>query len=805
MSRGSAERRSVPSDPPDVLPAPASRSLSGRFARRLRDASNRPYLVASILLVLFAAVLLLQTYQGAPVPPGFDSADWTQRSYGFVGLAHPPEQAVGSPFVYPPLIFPFLGLLVLATQSPLYPGFIFATLLLLAFGLSTIHLSRRFLATGPAQVGFVAAAVLNGTTLSMLYWGGYPNFAAFLLVNEAFVCMVGFLRTRSSSYALAMWGFVALTYLDHTLTFALLVAELCFGFLLYALVERRAWNLVWDRGNLGGLAVLAATIGAYTAVTSVRKVSQPSYLFSNPAAYSLNNIGQLFTPLSTEPAFFPAGSAVYLAPGATVALLVGSALALLVAVAIVARSRRPWLSAPAMLAVAWLVTTLVVPVAGWYAHIDTVYNRFLYFLPVPLALVAAVAFDRWTLSKRAGATADPAPSSSEPRVAGGSDRPAGRRTLRATAAVDIGLFVVVVLLIGTVTVPTASHLEKVDTGLTHDQFFLQAMHALKGNPQSGSVLAAASVVRWTEALTDRGAYEIGPTWLLFFPWQIVNDQETYFALNGQGAETNNQVAFSYSGLGAPGAVQSAPMYSVLYQGINFPVLRVLPSSMNVTVANGSGSSTRPVAALGTGSLQLPDPTGGATLTGIAPGAQVVQTAALGAGGSGWLNFTISPLNGSDVTSFAVTLAGFPVSAQLLNPSPLAGAAVSGSTLYWNLSAGVGPLPDPVAIDTAVAMTPAPAASSVVPGAATPTAVLRFADPTPGTPFHISLAVATTPTSNPAVRLPTILNTTGFLVSYDIHFLLLPNRVDYLPTAHLFEQAFGYRSFFVNSEWLILQG
>ncbi|MCI4330744.1 MAG: hypothetical protein L3K19_02710 [Thermoplasmata archaeon] len=791
--------------PPEAAPRPAPLGF-WQLWKRLQRAGNRPYLVASLLLVLFAVTVLLQTYQAAPVPPGFDSADWTQRSYGFVGLPHPPVMAVGSPYVYPPLIFPFLGILARLTQSALFPGFIFASLMLVGFGLTTIHLSRRLLATGPAQVGFVAAALLNGTTLSMLYWGGYPNFMAFLLVNEAFVCLIGFLRTQRRLYAVGMWGFVALTYLDHTLTFALLAAELVFGWLLVSLFERGARRLVFNRGNLAGIALLAGTVAVYTAVTSVQKISHASYLYSNPAAYPLNNIGQIFLPLGSEPAFWPAGAPLYLSVDAAIAVLLISSVLVLVPL-LGARWKWPRLvSTEALLAGGWLVTCLAVPVLGWYAHVDTVYNRFLYYLPVPLALMVAVVGDRWILERNAHIVPAGSPiATTPPSAPPEAGRTTRRGTIRSGWGVDVGLFVVVVLLISTVTLPTATRLERIDTGLTHDQFFLQAMHALKGNPQTGSVLAAASVVRWTEALTDRGAYEIGPTWLLFFPWQITNVEETYFALNGQGAITNNEAAFSYSGLGAPGAVPSTPMYSVLYEGINFPVFRVLPSTLNVSVQNGSGTVTRTASLPGGGALQLPDAAGGAQLTFNTAGTTVNETTALGAGGAGWLNFSVNPASGSPVTALSFSLAGFAASTQLVNPSPVTSGSVDGSSLFWNLSAGVGPLPDPVPVSTVATMTPAPSTSALNLAAAVPTATLRFADPVPGAPFHVSLALRTGPTSNPAVQLPRVLNTSSFLASYDIHFVLLPNKPDYLPTAHLFTQGFGFRTFFVNSEWLILQG
>ncbi|MCI4328443.1 MAG: hypothetical protein L3J86_02550, partial [Thermoplasmata archaeon] len=85
---------------------------------------NRIELLSALAIVLAAVAVLEAAYSQSPVPPGVDPGDWLQRSFAFVGLPHPPSMAVGSPFLYPPLAFPFLGALVLATGSPLTAGFV---------------------------------------------------------------------------------------------------------------------------------------------------------------------------------------------------------------------------------------------------------------------------------------------------------------------------------------------------------------------------------------------------------------------------------------------------------------------------------------------------------------------------------------------------------------------------------------------------------------------------------------------------------------------------------------------------------
>lgn len=772
--------------------------------------ANRGYLIAMGVIVLIAVLLLGANFVSSPIPPGVDSGDWTQRSYAYVGLAHPPVQAVGSPFLYPPLMFPPLGALVVLTASPLYAAFLFAGLLMVGYGLSTIHLARRYLTSGPSQLLFVGLGVLNGTTLSMLFWGAYPNYVGFIFFNEAFVFLLLFLQSRRTRDGLLFYGSVALVFLAHSLTFALLIAALLLAVAFLFATEPRLVRILWTRGNLLGAGLLAVVVATYTEVTAYYHIPHPSYFSSNPPAYLIDNIGELFVPLSSSPAFTPAG-ATWVTTPLMVNLILAAGAAIVAASWLWLRRARPSrIGRPTLIAAAWLIAALVVPVAGWYAHIETDYPRFVYYLPLPMAFFGVTVLDAFApkATPNPPPVPDPLP---EPEVGpGGSaevedDLGPRRAPVPGGLALPLAVGVALVLLVASVSVPTAIRMESSNSGVTHDAYFLQAMEWLKQNPQSGSMLTTESSVRWSEAITNRGAYDIGPTWLLFEPWQILNAQETYWALNSQSAITNNQVVLSYSGFGAPGAVQSAPMLSGIVHGVTVPLLRVPADQLNVTVTGPAGTITSPAVG-NANSLSVPgaSPGSGEALF-SAPNATVEEVSQLGAGGSSWVNYTVTPQAGTSVKSLSLTLASLSPTSRLLRVGALAGFAVAGSTVWWNISTTLGQLPGAVPVNTVLTMSQSPLTTAEVPAGA-PTAIqMTFLNGNGSGPLQLSFHLSTSDVSNPAVTLPAILTTPDFLASHNIHFLLVPTLPSYLPTVSLYEAAYGYRVGFLNSEWSLLQG
>ncbi|HZY69782.1 MAG TPA: hypothetical protein VFF67_02235 [Thermoplasmata archaeon] len=762
---------------------------------------NRGHLFLGLLLVVLGTVALEWAFTGAPVPPGSDPGDWISRSYAYVGLPPPPIQAVGSPFLYPPFLFPFVGAVYLGTGSATLTGAFIAGALLFVYGLSVFHLGARFLRTGPVLVGFVGLAVFNGTTLSMLFWGAYPNFLAFILFNEALVFFLTYAERGRAVDGVLTFVLLALSYLSHSLTFVLLVGVVAFGFLLLWAARRTPLRRLWSYPTLGGAALLGAVVLGYSQVTAALGIPHPNYLSANPAAFTIDNIGEIFVPLANAPSIAPAGAPLVLTPLGAVAVLVGAALLTLLLVA-AATSRRPRaVSSASLVTAGWLVVALLLPVAGYFAHVDTDYPRFLYYVPLPALLLLALLVEHFAIARWRAPTADPVPPA--PRAGAAGRNP--RRLTSGTVA-TVAVLTVIVVVAANLAAPTLARSEQLNTGTSHDGLFLDAVAWLKRNPTAGAVLTLDRTIRWTEALTDRGAYDVGPTWLLFEPWQITNAEETYWALNSLDAVTNNNGVLSFSGFGSP-VMSQAPMYSVMLDGVTVSLLRILPGASYLNESSGNATTQANLTDYSTPILTVP---GSAPLSSevdySGPTFAVREVATLApTSATSWINFTVTPAPRAGIQQFVTTLADPPHPNANLHTGSPPSVSVLGNRVAWNITSVVGRFPGTPSIDSTLLLSPAPSAWSAASSVAGTHLVLTFTNPAPTRPFEVSIELATPGASNPAVVLPTYLATRAFLAQTGIHFLFVPNDAGDAATMAFYEANFGYTVGYANAEWAVLQG
>ena len=229
----------------------------------------------------------------------------------------------------------------------------------------------------------------------------------------------------------------------------------------------------------------------------------------------------------------------------------------------------------------------------------------------------------------------------------------------------------------TVTAPLAFANEHAGTAIAHDQLFLNAANWLKASPDPGSVLTTSSAARWTEGLADRNAFDVGPVWLLFDPFQIADAQESYWALNSQSVLTNNQVALSFSGFAAP-ILSQAPVYTAYIEGVPFPVLRVVPSTLTVNATGITGDQTYLLDAATAPVLSAPvGPT--ETATYVSQGASLVELARVLPDGSAEITFTVTPVPGESVNYLGFSLAAPPSDSTTLATDKFGGFQV----LQWN--------------------------------------------------------------------------------------------------------------------------
>jgi hypothetical protein len=779
-----------------LTPPPATLS-GGRYSRLA--SLPWPRLLAMLGVIVAAVTLLELAYSSAPIPPGVDPGDWITRSGAYVGLPVPTIASFGSPYIYPPLLFPLVGGLLRFFGTPTTTGFVVGGLLLFFFGLSLIYVAFKFIRFGPLQLAFVGVCVFSGTLLYMLLWGAYPNFFAFIFLNLTLVYLLVYTRTGEPIAGVLLGVSLSLLYLAHSLTFAIGIVTVAVTVAMLLLVTgpRFVWGRVKNRGLAAGVAILVGTVVTYSLILRVEGISPPNYLGANPVALTLDNVGQLFVPLASGPMFFPAGPAVYLSAGFTLLLLTGVAAGLVIAHSLAARYRPRWITVRHTVAVAAVVAALITPVAGTLAGVGTDYPRFVYFLPVPVALLTLVTLD--TAALPSAPRSQPSPWTEDP------PRTARRSPNTAeVAAAYLAVGVVLVLLFANVSAPTATQGETLNSGTSHSAQFLAAAQWLAANPTPGSVLTLQSSARWTEALTDRGVYDEGPTWLDFETWQIINSQTAYWALNSQYAVTDDSSILSYTP-NSTAVLSQSPMYSVFDEGVIFPVLRILPGALNVTVDTPNGTMAIGANEWGTPTLQVDSATGLGTMVFTNPWFVATLTGALAGLGAADINLTLMPSPGNILKQLTVPLGSPPAGVALLHTPTSQSIATEGAGFSWLSTGPLGTLPSPITLNTSGEFTPSPSSMAVSSFPANLTLSSDFTIPSSSSSFTVSLQLTTPGTGNPGVTLPLVLGTESFLQADDIHFLLISSGNAYAPTIDFFQTALGFTTVYLNSQWEVLEG
>jgi len=763
----------------------------------------------------------------AATPPGTDPGHWIAVSRAFIGQPYPAQDFTLQPFLYPPLTFPLVGVVLAATGSPITTGFLLGGLLLVGFGLSLIHLSRRFLLSGPFQVLFVGLAILNGTTLQILFWGGYPNFLALILFNEALIFLLAFARTRSMRDGLVLYVLAALIYLTHDLTFAIFLATLA-TVAVFLIVEDRRWlRLILSWPNVFGLILLAGTALGYSVATAAAGIGHPGYLFSNPAAFAIDNLGELFRPLGYAPLWLPIGTPVAFDPVVVLALLVALSAFIFTTVIVVRRRRPDWVPPRVSIAAASLTATLLVPVGGYLLHIDTDYARFIFFFPLPIALIFTLLVERmgraW-ISTPNQVIEVHGPGQIE--VTDATPRPT-RWSLsprRRFVLVNAGIATTLILLSAGVSIPTIDLSEDTYATASHDAGFVRAMNWLRADTASGAVLADTSdSQRWVEALAGRNAIAPGDTWLQFYASQILTDQESFLALNSHYVVSNNQAVVSVGGF-PTGPVSGlltgqqnlslwsqAPLYSVIIQGIIQPVIRISTASLAVIITTNNISSTILYDAAGVVWVPSPVVYTASPVPSLAWGFQTPyfwfnESVSVGSGGAATIAVIVTP-----VPNVQVNYVNF----NLFQPKPTAAdhwfpvqsitqSSVSGR-FNWTTAAKLGQLPGTYLIQTSGSIQPIPTFSHQIPKTGAPIGQnLSFLNVNPDSAFRVTMTLTTAGTGNPATSLPTYLDTEQFLGNNDIHFLVIQNEsTNVVPIAYYLKE-FGFHwTPGSNSKWTVL--
>ncbi|HZY71187.1 MAG TPA: hypothetical protein VFF67_09465 [Thermoplasmata archaeon] len=795
-----------------VRPVAAAPAATGLHRAPSLFVRSVPYLVVLGLVVLLEAI-----YSEAPVPPGIDPGHWIASSYGWVGLSSPPVASAGSPFAAPPVSLVLLGLLVRATGSPLQAGFVFAGLALGAFGGTAILLGRRTLDHPGLQLAFVGLAVGNPVTLAMLFWGGYPNFLGLVVLNGLVVVFAGLVQRPSSArLTVGLYALLGVLLLTDTLTLALAVLVYAAGALVLLLRGRWSIRAVVNRRHLAGFALLGGTAVTYFGLLRATGVTPPGYATANPSAFFVSNVGQVFG------AFWSGCGCVHPAVPVPVALAVLGLLALGgFGAALVAARRRVVEAPPAasdrrsaagVVAGCWLAAAAGLPLLGYLAHVDTDYSRFGYFLVVPGILLGAVLAERHLMPHAAPAVVESTRRSlaQHPRPSG-VVRPVGvivrRRALWAsvpTTAASLAVLFALAVFAVAVTVPAVENLETANTGATHDGQFLQAMHWLATQAQSGAVLTGPSKARWVQALTDRGSYDGGPTWLLFYGWQIQNAEESYWAINGRYTVSDGASFVTFTGADTSG-LAGDPAYGAYQYGIPAPILRLSPALSYVNVSGGAGVATHSFSSIGAEQVVLGNGTPTALTTRTGSSAVLTETVTEPSAGVAVIDLVARAVGGGVIQQVGITLLPTSNFDPFVHGGLLSSVTVNGSTATWTERTQIGQIPGARTLTTTIGLSPTPVRTRAL-GASGPDGfALVFAPSAPASAFSVHLTLTTPKAGGVGVALPPTFDTLAFLTDNQVHFLLAPTSAMFADTLAYYGQEFHFAPAYSNSEWEVLAG
>ncbi len=577
------------------------------------------YWLGVTFVTMAAALALFIVFRENALPPGGDPGNWLATARGFIGMTYATQVI---PFAYPPLTFPLLGAAVLV-GGPVTGVELFAVALMIALGLSTAALASTLLKSRLVAFLVVAFLLADPSLLGMFFWGAYPNLLGFVWMNLALVGLLRAGQGRPSAGAAQFWACFTLAALTHSLVGAVLAVTTGLylglgGFVPLPSVKAMASNarrgaleapglaaraLFASRGGQAGIVVFAGFVGGYYALSAISGVPHPGYLSTDANGFGTSSLSGAFGAL------FPG---TILPVPVVIGLLVLAAGGVTLLYAIV-RDRHPsWLTAPAVLLIAWPLAVTLLILGGFAARIVTDYRRFGYFYLIPAGLAAGYVVERtWVLGPRPAPGASPASPLQEPGrprlergVAGPATRPVPP-SLRRPAALAAIAAVVLLVVLDTGTVPGLAREEATFTQVGHDPAFLEAVRAIQGSGVPGGVVTVPGADKWVRGLTGENAFAPYATnALLFYPSQQLDSELAYYSLSSHEAVTNGHVTASVRGT-APSLTGGIPDYSIYESGTPRELLRLSPSSVVVRLHDLANGTTYPANLTTSPSVTLP--------------------------------------------------------------------------------------------------------------------------------------------------------------------------------------------------------
>jgi hypothetical protein len=548
----------------------------------------------AVVIALAGAGLFEYYARMTPVPPGGDNGTWIAASFPYVGLPGTFQEQILS---YPPASFPFIGLAVRATGSPLTGGLLFSGIVIAALGLTFYELSLAVVELRSVALLAEAAFFVQPDFQQLYYFGSYPNMFGLVFFFLALAFGLRFLRSRRPLHLAVFWGAATVAVLAHALVAILLVEILVLVFVAL-LVFQRLPREFFGRVGLLGLAVFFGSGAGYYYLGPRIGFSPPNYITSNvlTSLRSQSNIPSVFKPFYLEPLSSAIrGSGFSLTASLTIDLLWGSSLAIIALVLLLRWLAPGLMTHRVLIMLAWILGMFLLALGTWYVGISTDYRRFAYML-YPVTILGAAFVGDMAVSYTLRALRPPS-DPPEPAV-----RP-WRRSLPAwrwrrwdrrqvvLVAASVAAGGLLLFSAYTYTVPGASNFETFFAGPGHDGNFTAAMAAIAGSNQSGSIFSTTGAVdRWPSTLTARPIYEARPpTGYTYTPENLYQDELANLILARQYTVANNLVSASLPGYSTE-LFNASPVYDFDSFGVIRQVYEVVPATITVTLVGHPAST-----------------------------------------------------------------------------------------------------------------------------------------------------------------------------------------------------------------------
>jgi len=406
-------------------------------------------------------------------------------------------------------------------QSLTFPGFhIFASALILVTGI-TDYLAQAFIVAFFSSLIVLAAYLITRTVWSesaaiivaflvavsrfdieMLMWAGYPNVITLFLIPLTFYMFLQRKRFTAWPFLISTSILAGSIFLTHSLSATIFIAitgvtVLCAAIAPNTFGTERRTVLSWLLPIIGGAILVSPFLAK----------AVPAYLSANSSFSAVNEINRAII-------------ATRVLPMDEVLALFGCLLPLLL---LSKKYKRRFISLPTFLVIMWLFIPLILT-QGFLFGLIVDYNRFLYFLVLPVIILFAMMIDHGSTYFANLIVTYHSLTNQLQKTANAAHNWATRISSSLTKKRVYSLFVLGFILLFLVTLPIFLTPWQ---GVTIQSFYqtmdqpgYQAIQWAKQNTQPGSIFVSDALYGWW-----LGGFAERPTWSAVPPQYLTVDSE----------------------------------------------------------------------------------------------------------------------------------------------------------------------------------------------------------------------------------------------------------------------------------------